>query len=59
MPPEIVEGNFYDEKVDVWSLGILMYELTTGKAPFEDNDSEDATFMKIMEGNVTLPEKMS
>ena len=36
-----------------------MYELTTGKAPFEDNDSEDATFMKIVEGNVNLPEKMS
>ena len=37
VPPEIIEGDFYDEKVDVWSLGILMYELSTGKAPFEDN----------------------
>jgi serine/threonine protein kinase len=34
VPPEIVEGSEYDERVDVWAFGILMYELASGHAPF-------------------------
>ena len=34
MAPEIYETENYDEKVDVWSLGILIYELLHGKSPF-------------------------
>ncbi len=34
VPPEIVTGEFYDERADVWSLGVLCYELCTGRAPF-------------------------
>lgn len=34
VPPEIVEGSHYDERVDIWALGILLYELVAGKAPF-------------------------
>ena len=30
VPPEIVTGDFYDEKADVWCLGVLCYELCTG-----------------------------
>lgn len=32
--PEIVLGNEYDKMVDVWSVGVLCYELCTGHAPF-------------------------
>lgn len=32
--PQILEGVEYDEKVDLWCLGILTYELLVGKAPF-------------------------
>ena len=35
MAPEIYETESYNEKVDVWSLGILIYELLHGKSPFE------------------------
>ena len=38
VPPEIVEGSQYDERVDIWALGILLYELAAGKAPFETKD---------------------
>lgn len=31
VPPEIVTGQFYDEKADVWCLGVLCYELCTGR----------------------------
>jgi aurora kinase len=33
-PPEILEGKDYNEKVDLWSIGVLVFEMLTGKAPF-------------------------
>lgn len=34
MAPEIWAGNAYDNKVDVWSLGVVMYYLLSGTHPF-------------------------
>lgn len=51
MPPEIVKGDYYDERVDVWSLGILIYELSFGFAPFEGNDTQEETFERILNGD--------
>jgi serine/threonine protein kinase len=28
-------GKTYDYKVDIWALGIMVYELLTGKLPFQ------------------------
>ena len=40
LPPEMLnpgpQGNCYSEKVDLWSLCVLMYEFIVGEAPFED-----------------------
>lgn len=36
-PPEQIEGNKYDEKVDIWALGIISYEMLVGKHPFKIN----------------------
>lgn len=36
--PEILEKKEYDESVDIWSIGILTYEMLMGRAPFEDRD---------------------
>lgn len=35
MAPEIFETNEYSFGVDIWSLGILLYEFFHGKSPFK------------------------
>jgi serine/threonine protein kinase len=35
LPPEMIEGKDHDSNVDVWSLGVLMYEFLVGSPPFE------------------------
>ena len=37
MAPELVNRQPYNEKVDVWSLGVVTYQLLSGKTPFESN----------------------
>lgn len=46
LPPEMVEGKSHDEKVDLWSLGVLCYEFLVGKPPFE-TASNTETYRKI------------
>lgn len=35
MAPELIKHEKYSEKVDVWSLGIITYQLLSGKTPFD------------------------
>lgn len=32
--PEMFNGGGYNEKVDVWAVGVLLYKLVAGKTPF-------------------------
>lgn len=46
LPPEMIEGKTHDEKVDLWSLGVLCYEFLVGNPPFETKSHEE-TYRKI------------
>jgi len=41
MAPEIVAGRFYNYKVDVWSVGTLLFHLLTGTYPFKGRSIEE------------------
>ena len=49
--PEVVERKQYDTSVDIWCIGILTYELLTGRAPFE-SEKRNVVMEKIV--NVLL-----
>ena len=38
MAPEMLDGKSYDYRIDLWALGVLLYELNHGKAPFEGTE---------------------
>mmetsp|Transcript_37121 Transcript_37121/g.27433 ORF Transcript_37121/g.27433 Transcript_37121/m.27433 type:complete len:151 (+) Transcript_37121:380-832(+) len=50
--PDILNKQ-YDEKCDVWSIGVIMYILLTGRPPFEGS-TEDETLKKIAIGSFDL-----
>jgi aurora kinase, other len=54
LPPEMVEGREHDERVDVWALGILLYEFLVGNPPFESS-THAATYRRISSVDLRFP----
>jgi serine/threonine-protein kinase len=52
MSPEQVLSRSVDQKTDIYSLGIIMYELLSGKAPFDA-----ASFMEVAMQHINEPPK--
>lgn len=51
MAPEIVSDQAYNYTIDIWSLGILLYEMLHGYAPFKGKEyKEIASNIKL--GNI-------
>ena len=48
----------YNDKADVWSLGVLLYELFVGAPPFEEDDRE-STAKAILTATPELPDWIS
>jgi calcium-dependent protein kinase len=53
--PEVID-NTYNEKCDIWSIGVIMYILLSGKMPFGGSNDEEI-IMSIKQGSYSLKGK--
>jgi serine/threonine protein kinase len=49
LPPEIAKGEIYDHRVDIYSLGIMMYEMISGGLPFKGNAHMALIYKHVMQ----------
>ena len=54
LAPEIIKEQGHDERVDVWWIGVLLFELITGNVPFQGNDLETLK-SNILKLKITWP----
>jgi len=53
--PEIITNKSHDHRADIWSVGILMYELLNGIPPFsKKNNSSSQVYTEILKGMKTV-----
>jgi len=58
--PELALGCNYGQKIDVWSLGILLYRLVCGYTPFYSrNQTRFELFQSIQDDPVIIPSQVS
>ena len=56
--PEMLKKYPYNEKVDIWALGVLIFELVFGYAPFASNFNEDR-YNNIKAGKINWPNDLN
>lgn len=49
MSPERIQGGVYSVKGDVWSLGIMLYELASGKLAFTNSESGQTSILELLQ----------
>lgn len=64
MAPEIIQEVPYNKSIDVWSLGILLYELMHGYSPFRaindsKTDGHQEIFMNVIKHEYSINDTIS
>ncbi|KAM7460862.1 hypothetical protein LguiA_028983 [Lonicera macranthoides] len=49
--PELYKDEMFDRRVDVYSFGLILYEMTEGVQPFHPKSAEDAARFMCLKGN--------
>src|SRR5215470_2157522 len=57
MSPEQTLGKLLDQRTDIWSLGVVIAEMVTGRNPFQ-RDTAPATIMAILNEAPKLPDEI-
>ncbi len=66
MAPEQILGKKVDERADIYSLGVIMYEMLTGSPPYSRGDHMAVMYQHVQgkatplsEANENVPEELS
>ncbi len=57
MAPEILRGQPADERSDIWALGVILYEMASGRQPFQGETAFELT-SSILKDSATLPSEV-
>jgi serine/threonine protein kinase len=54
LAPEVI-GGFYGKECDIWSMGVVIYQMLTGKMPFNGSSMKDLIDL-IQIGDFEMPD---
>mmetsp|Transcript_116884 Transcript_116884/g.372159 ORF Transcript_116884/g.372159 Transcript_116884/m.372159 type:complete len:443 (+) Transcript_116884:111-1439(+) len=54
LAPEMIRGDGHNESLDMWEMGVLLYEMVVGKSPF-GSKSQETTCRMILKGDLKFP----
>jgi eukaryotic-like serine/threonine-protein kinase len=56
MAPEVIRGNAQDERSDLWSLGVILFEMLSGSLPFHGRNTFDLAAAIVQGDTAALPD---
>ena len=55
--PEMLNGDLYTDKIDMWALGVIIYAMMSGAMPFQDTNRM-RKYQKILVGSFFFTEEV-